>query len=437
MRKRFISVLVIALMLTGFAFAGGEGETASGTGEVTLQVWLRGSTQYLEAYNEMGKMFTAQYPNIKVEFTLVSDMEDKLVTAMIGGEGPDAWIMDTVTTGRWIKFGMAKEIDTKMYPNYDKIIPAAWDTLYGSDGKIYGTPWSVQAQAMYYRQDWLDALGMDVPTTWDEMVEVGLAMTYEDPDGNGKDDTYGVGVYGATLRGYAYWTFQDWLWQAGGSVLKEMSPGKWQAALSTPEAIKALQFEHDLAYKYKICQPGFQTAVSADIYGAMQDGLVGMVFHAGYRILEYKDRHGDGLGTAMMPAGPAGGWTLGEGENLYMSSQTENVEAVMTWMNWMTSVEAQSFGLKNDISNVCRTSVRTDVDNMKVTGEPLMKAFVDAFQNVVKYPESIPDYYPVKLLVAEMVQMVLSDPNADIKSIAADYNQQVNDVLASQGIYEE
>ncbi len=41
-----------------------------------------------------------------------------------------------------------------------------------------------------------------------------------------------------------------------------------------------------------------------------------MVFHAGYRILEYKARLGDNLATALMPAGPANGKVLGEGEKL-------------------------------------------------------------------------------------------------------------------------
>ncbi len=433
-KKILIAAMVVALG-AGALFAAGKGETMEGKQQIA--VWLRGSPQYLEAYKVLGKMFTEANPNIEVEFTLIADLEDKLVTAMIGQSGPDAWIMDTVTTGRWLKFNMVSEITKKQYPNWDNIIPAAWDTLKGPDGKIYGTPWSVQAQAMYYRADWLKNLGLNVPTTWDMMVDVAEAMTYNDPDGNGKDDTYGIGVYGSTLRGYAYWTYQDWLWQAGGSVLKARSPGKWTGNLNTPEAKTALKFEHDMAYKYKVFQPGFTTSVSADVYASFQDGLTGMVFHAGYRILEYKNRLGDGLGTALMPAGPKGAGVLGEGENLYMSSQTQKKAATLTWMNWMADPEAQKYGLKNDISNVCRTSVRKDIDNMAVTGEPLMKAFVEAFKNYVKYPEPIPDYYPVKLIVAEMVQKTLNDENADIDAIAKEYNDKVVAQLQTQGVYEE
>lgn len=42
------------------------------------------------------------------------------------------------------------------------------------------------------RKDWLDALGMDIPTTVYELYDAIKAMTEDDPDGNGKDDTIGM-----------------------------------------------------------------------------------------------------------------------------------------------------------------------------------------------------------------------------------------------------
>lgn len=42
------------------------------------------------------------------------------------------------------------------------------------------------------RQDWLDALNLEVPETLEEYHDVLEAFVHEDPDGNGKDDTYGM-----------------------------------------------------------------------------------------------------------------------------------------------------------------------------------------------------------------------------------------------------
>lgn len=42
------------------------------------------------------------------------------------------------------------------------------------------------------RQDWLDNLGLKMPTNLEELKEVARAFTFDDPDGNGVDDTVGL-----------------------------------------------------------------------------------------------------------------------------------------------------------------------------------------------------------------------------------------------------
>lgn len=61
------------------------------------------------------------------------------------------------------------------------------------EGRLYGVPlerWASR-RGFTMRQDWLDNLGLDVPTTMDELFEVARAFTEDDPDGNGIDDTVG------------------------------------------------------------------------------------------------------------------------------------------------------------------------------------------------------------------------------------------------------
>lgn len=52
---------------------------------------------------------------------------------------------------------------------------------------------------MMIRKDWLDKLNLKVPTTTEELRNVMNAFVYQDPDGNGQDDTYGF----LSLRGGA------------------------------------------------------------------------------------------------------------------------------------------------------------------------------------------------------------------------------------------
>lgn len=63
------------------------------------------------------------------------------------------------------------------------------------------TIYKAERKGMFIRTDWLEAVGMDMPTSWEELYEVCHAFTYNDPDGNGVNDTYGLTGDGmGTLR---------------------------------------------------------------------------------------------------------------------------------------------------------------------------------------------------------------------------------------------
>lgn len=108
---------------------------------------------------------------------------------------------------RYIEAGLVREISRDMIeqnmPNY-----TAWAEKYAADfggdliaqyekdGKLYCIPTArvsdQHRNVLGIRQDWLDNLGLDVPETIEEFEEVMRAFTEDDPDGNGKDDTYGL-----------------------------------------------------------------------------------------------------------------------------------------------------------------------------------------------------------------------------------------------------
>lgn len=92
--------------------------------------------------------------------------------------------------------------------------------LYGITGQKFSNQFPLNA---IWRQDWLDAVGIDkVPTTIEEAEEAFYAFANEDPDGNGEKDTYGLGKAGLDMIFGAYggipwgpWP-QYWLWQEDG-----------------------------------------------------------------------------------------------------------------------------------------------------------------------------------------------------------------------------
>ena len=108
-----------------------------------------------------------------------------------------------------IESGKVKAIDEdieKYMPDrlkeiYDKYPQTFYPVI--KDGKTYGiacTPFLTEGQVMIIRQDWLDKLGLNAPSTLDEFEEVIRAFT-EQGSGwkRGKKDTYGFTYAGDSI----------------------------------------------------------------------------------------------------------------------------------------------------------------------------------------------------------------------------------------------
>lgn len=84
--------------------------------------------------------------------------------------------------------------DSEAYPNLSQISP---DVLKGLtvDGQIIGIPRSraIGRNGLGYRTDWAEAVGItEAPKTVEDVYDMLYKFTYDDPDGNGANDTYGL-----------------------------------------------------------------------------------------------------------------------------------------------------------------------------------------------------------------------------------------------------
>lgn len=85
-------------------------------------------------------------------------------------------------------------------PNYQAMLeayPALGTAGVKDDGQIYEIARMnglTTNHIMWIRKDWLDALELKVPETVEELFEVAVAFTEQDPDRNGQDDTFGIAL---------------------------------------------------------------------------------------------------------------------------------------------------------------------------------------------------------------------------------------------------
>ncbi|GGD90428.1 extracellular solute-binding protein [Paenibacillus nasutitermitis] len=141
-------------------------------------------------------------------------IREKLLLQIASGDIPDWWKeVPFADADKFADQGAAAEIPLdlleKNAPNYMKWMeknlgPDPMRYVRRPDGKIYSLPvlWTLasSSEVLGYRKDWLSKVGIaKTPETIDEMGEALTKFRNDDPDGNGKKDTYGMTATSATI----------------------------------------------------------------------------------------------------------------------------------------------------------------------------------------------------------------------------------------------
>ncbi len=172
-----------------------------------------------EGLKKLNEKFNVDY---FVEKVPAETYPEKLSAVVSSGSMPDMIGFEASRSDnfpRWAKQGafLALNDYIDQYPSLKAIPEALW-APFTIDGKIYGIPsWSPTESSSYFiRKDWLDNLGLAVPTSYEELAAALIAFTKDDPDQNGKDDTYGMAIGQNINPNYAmgpYWQFDSYYHQ--------------------------------------------------------------------------------------------------------------------------------------------------------------------------------------------------------------------------------
>jgi len=213
-------------------------------------------------------------------------------------------------------------------------------------GKQYGIPasYSLKYFAQNIRMDWLDNLGLDVPVTLEEFREVARAFVNEDPNQNGKKDTYGT-AFRKNVN------FIDSFFLAFGVAPNHHQNGMWQIRDGKhtfdwvqPEMKDAL-LELASWYEEGLIQPESLTFEWNDWWNAYLRDTVGMWYHQPRRLPEMNSAlRQAGVADANMypiapPVGPNGHqgtadegqpWALFFGKNGNLEKSVEIINHVYT-----------------------------------------------------------------------------------------------------------
>lgn len=223
--KRKIALLLLAVMVvvslpacgkkdSGGQAGGDAGLNAEGKYDPGITVML-GSAQdtneeaidgqtskdnvWIDAYrDELGIQFEDMF------VVNPEQLEEKLNLQIASGQIPDLMAVSRSQFEMLVDSGLAADL-TEVYEQYASEKTKEYLNSDGgicmdmskSDGKLYAIPCTQgylesPGVVTWIRKDWLDNLNLEVPETYEELYEVMRAFTFDDPDGNGLDDTYAI-----------------------------------------------------------------------------------------------------------------------------------------------------------------------------------------------------------------------------------------------------
>ena len=186
--KKLVSLLLVLTMVLALAACGSKTETPSTTAAATTaapaateapaadgekvtvtMLTAQYGKQTAQWWADFAAKFNAEHDNIEVVVDCVSwnDIYTVVNTRVANGEAPDLLNIDVFAD---------YQADGLLLPAKDWVSEETYAKFYPSfleqsvvDGTVWAVPDLASARALYYNKDILEAAGVEVPTTWDEL----------------------------------------------------------------------------------------------------------------------------------------------------------------------------------------------------------------------------------------------------------------------------
>ena len=217
----------LSLILAGCSSDNGGG---GGSGPQELTVWIMepGNPEVQKTLDGFAEKFEELHEGVTVNIEYIpwAEAHRQFTTAITGGQVPDVSEMGNTMTAEFAEVGAFAPVEVPADAGYVEGLVSSSVV----DGTAYGYPWYAGARALIYRTDIFEEAGVEVPQTWDELLEVGDTIA-EKVDGI--DPIHVAGSY--------QHMFQPLIWGAGGDIATQTADG-WQPGFDTPEGRAALEF---------------------------------------------------------------------------------------------------------------------------------------------------------------------------------------------------
>ncbi len=341
---------------------------AAGGEPVDLELWVSASVSEAGPPPADWAVYDIVREKLGVNLKIVmlptdfADADAKINAAAAANALPDLFQVNRDTWYRLVEAGLLAPVDD-LLPQ----MPERTKTHYSDeqrnklvtlDGVMYGLadPGALpRTDGLVVRQDWLDKLGLKAPTNLDEFMTVAKAFTDQDPDGNGKADTYG---FGAFLESPGFYSMGlgprfDFIYGAYGVAgVWNLSQDAFGLNVRNPSYMQATQYVKSLI-DAKVIDPDWPTLKKDEFrarwkqgkYGMMIENFAALSTKANYKDFDTNFPEGE-FAVLAPPAGPDGKRSLGvsvQSARIFAVSQTAVAAGkgpkVAGLLEWMSSDE--------------------------------------------------------------------------------------------------
>ena len=386
--RRFrIALATASLMVASVVLAACGGGTDSGSaaqsqpatsgGGQTVTVWHYFSADnQVQLMDKYAEMFEAAHDGVTVEnvFVPYDQMMSKLVSATGAGEGPDVAVFNGAEYSTLALANAIVPIDDYM-SSWSDASQLAESVVHKLDGKTYAVQGYVNLLGLWYNKEILTEIGVQPPTTIDELESAMQAA---------KD----AGYQGITLsglpQGQGEWQAYPWLTSDGFSY-DNPDPAALEKGLARVRSWVEQGYLSQEAVTWDQTVP-FQNFTSGGVAFA-ENGNWQMGAAAADAGFEY--------GVVQLPLSSTGGVYLG-GEGQAIGASSKNPD--LAW-EYLTATYLSAEGQAAAAEIVGSIPSRLDAASLPaVTGNELLVPFADTVANFgANYPaqaikpESVPD----------------------------------------------
>lgn len=398
---------------------------------VTLNLWS-GYSELDPFYKYVADQYKKVHPNITINVASypLRDYEQKLAVTLPSNSAAEIIQLASSTAGRYVQGNLIPEVPKNVA---DFVRSAAYSTFLQDSAiykdKVYSVPTFSGRTALYYNTDMFKAANLTTPPkTMDEITAYAQKLTQRDASGN-------MTVSGLSMRlsgGGSGISEKFWIWmhQFGGSLIKEVSPGKWANGYDNDAGRKTLQFYVDNVNKLKIDDPTIKHDTEA-----FELGATAMFVRESNVIGDIKDK----APNLKYNAVPLPGGTISLSENLFVTKAAKDPATAFDFILFAAKPEFQLWLLEN----VGWLPNRQDVDYTPVFQKiPQFEAFLkkadDKFTFFNVPALSVIDEIETKLaseyLVKAYVDKSLVDNPTGIAKVIKDAAAQTDSILKQGGL---